>query len=383
MSFGRAGERMNRKRIVLFGPTLFLIRNLARNGFDVIAATRMDEYASKSRYGEKFIVSSRDSIVRIAEEIIAKYGQGLPAIVCNEKYLNMILFENPGLLGKFKFVMADESVMKLFLRKKDYYCFCKREGIEYPEIFSTGIDAVESVNGEYPIFAKRDHNDEVVEKLGIPKGQRIGNDESLKEYLDKYDRGNEGKGCYVLQKFLGPEYKPVSMGGFYENGKERFSIVVEQRRQYPLGISSFVIEAEDSEWKRKVRENTLKIVESTGYTGFLEVEYRTDGEEVLLLDINPRLWKWGKIVSKKFPDFAECILSNREPKRNPEIVKWVDLRKDAFSLIYSKKARESFSIKDYFPPISFDIIDLKDLGPLVFLFNRKKRMRKRYKNRAF
>jgi len=366
---------MNRKRIVLFGPTLFLLRNLARNGFDVVVATSVGEYASKSKYGEKNIVSRGNSIAQIAEEITAKYGEGLPAIVCKEKYLNLLLFENPGIMGKFKFIMADASVMKLFLRKKDYYCFCKREGIKYPEIFSTGTDAVESVNGEYPIFAKRDHSDEIVEKLGIPKGQRIDNDESLEEYIDKFDRSNEGKGCYVLQKFLGPEYKPVSMGGFYENGKERFSIVVEQRRQYPLGISSFVIEAEDSEWKSKVRENTLKIVESTGYTGFLEVEYRTDGQEVLLLDINPRLWKWGKIISKKFPDFADCILSNREPKRNPEIVKWVDLRKDAFSLYNFKNSRKSFSIGDYLPPLSLDIIDLKDWGPLVFLFNRRKRKR--------
>src|SRR6056297_1968272 len=374
---------MNGKRIVLFGPTLFLLRNLARNGFDVVVVTSVNEYASKSKYGEKYIVSKRNSIDRITEIINAKYGEGLPAIACNEKYLNLILYDNPGITEKFKFIMADESVMKLFLRKKDYYCFCKREGIKYPEIFNAGIDSGENINGKYPIFAKRNHCDEIVEKMGIPKGMIIESDESLKEYLDKYDKDNEGKGNYVLQKFLGSEYKPVSMGGFYRKGEEVFSIVVEQRRQYPLGISSFVVEAEDTEWAKKVRENTLKIVELTDYTGFLEVEYRTDGNEVFLLDINPRLWKWGKIVSKKIPDFAECIFSNREPIRNPEIVKWVDLRKDAFSLIYSKSSRKSFSIRDYFPPISFDIIDLKDLGPLVFLFNRKKRMRKRYKNRAF
>ena len=366
---------MKKNCVVLFGSNLFLLRKFSESDFEVITLTGKEEFVSKSRYGKKYFLYDDNDFSVIANEIVMEKGEGLPAIVCNEKYLNMILFENPGIMGKFKFIMADASVMKLFLRKKDYYCFCKREGIKYPEIFSTGTDAVESVNGEYPIFAKRDHYDEVVEKLGIPKGQRIDNDESLKEYIDKFDRRNEGKGCYVLQKFLGPEYKPVSMGGFYEKGKERFSIVVEQRRQYPLGISSFVIEAEDSEWKRKVRENTLKIVESTGYTGFLEVEYRTDGQEVLLLDINPRLWKWGKIISKKFPDSAECILSNREPKRNPEIVKWVDLRKDAFSLYNFKNSRKSFRIGDYLPPLSLDIIDFKDWGPLVFLFNRKKRKR--------
>src|SRR6056297_2113902 len=374
---------MKKNCVVLFGSNLFLLRKFSGNDFEVITLTGKEEFASKSRYGKKYFLYDDNDFSVIANDIVKEKGEGLPAIVCNEKYLNLLLYKFPEVLNKFDFIMADNSVMKLLLRKKDYYCFCKKEGIKYPEIFNTGIDAVESVNGEYPIFAKRDHCDEVVEKLGIPKGQRIDNDESLKEYLDKYDKGNEGKGCYVLQKFLGSEYKPVSMGGFYRKGEEVFSIVVEQRRQYPLGISSFVVEAEDTEWAKKVRENTLKIVELTDYTGFLEVEYRTDGNEVFLLDINPRLWKWGKIVSKKIPDFAECIFSNREPIRNPEIVKWVDLRKDAFSLIYSKSSRKSFSIRDYFPPISFDIIDLKDLGPLVFLFNRKKRMRKRYKNRAF
>lgn len=82
----------------------------------------------------------------------------------------------------------------------------------------------------------------------------------------------------------------------------------------------------------------------------MEVEYRTNGEEVYLLGINSRLWKWAMIIAKKYPNFTDCI--------------------------YSPACRKSFAFKDYFPPIAFDILDIRDLGPLSFLFNRKRRKKK-------
>ena len=81
------------------------------------------------------------------------------------------------------------------------------------------------------------------------------------------------------------------------------------------------------------------------------------------------------ILEKKYPDFANCLLSEEIPEKNPKIVKWADVRRDALSLMHSSACRKTFELRDYFKPIAFDIFYIKDLRPLVFLLNRRSRTR--------
>lgn len=361
---------MKKGVIVLLGgnsSSLLLLRAFARKGWQVVMVTDAHEFGSRSRYGEKYIVTPENPFMKVMADITAKHGRGLKAFATDEHYLNQALIHHPEILDMFDFVMADPGTMRTFLRKTEVYVLCAELGIPVPRIFEAEKVLAEPVSGVFPLAAKRNFFNHYVKETGIPKLVKIENIRDLKAYLEIYGQKPD---AIVLQKWLDESFAPVSMGGFYLHGKEQCSIVVEQKRQYPKGVSCFVEEALPCLWEERVRNHTLKLVREARYTGFLEVEYRTNGEEVWLLDVNPRPWKWSKILSAKFNGFPEDILEGEQLKSNRKRVKWADPLKDLTGLKSSRTFRKVFRLRDYSFNMSIYMFDINDFGPFSYLFHR-------------
>lgn len=155
---------------------------------------------------------------------------------------------------------------------------------------------------------------------------------------------------------------------FLNKGIEKFWVVVNQKRQFPKGITSFVTEY-DGVLKEKLRSAALELLKKTNYSGFAEAEFKVDegNNKVYLIEVNPRPWGWIKATKKRlvFPNFAPY----NDFKINwDEPVVWVNLLRDVAAIMQRiKNIRSNFNFKDllldYLSFPSTDVLELTDPIP--------------------
>ncbi len=364
----------SRKKVAIFGAKancLFLLRGLHFAGFEVHLITKDREVGGFSSCGIKHIITNNHPVSEIAKEIYRKHGR-MDAFATDEENLRYVLYEHKEIMEYFDFFMADYAAMKEILFKDTGYKLCRQLGIPVPKTYDMSYPW--DLNLPLPIFAKRNTNNDFAIEIGIPKTFRIRTRADLEKYLDAYyDYGSERQ-SFILQELLDDNWFCVSMGGFFREGIEKFSIVVEQKRRYPEGFSCYVVEAEDSKWVEMVKKYTRLFAREIRYSGFMEIEFMTNGRDVMLLDINPRLWKWNSILYKKYPGFANGIWGNDDLRTCQRRVRWIDLRKFTLSIILGSKEKKAVNLLDWFLPIKIDILNWKDMGVIRYLWEKRKWM---------
>ena len=171
----------------------------------------------------------------------------------------------------------------------------------------------------------------------------------------------------------GDNSKQFSFGGYFSEGEEYAGIVVNQIRQYPQGISSFVKEIENKKIENRIRNLVTAFVDSLKYTGFLEMEFKMDAKNEItyLLDVNPRPWGWVSILGAKYKKF-HLILSeskNNKLKNEDSKLSWANPIRDIVSIF--KNQQNSRNKNDKFlrsyttNNIVLDIFDEKDFKPTL------------------
>ncbi len=359
-----------KEKIIIFGggaASLFLMRRLSRQSWYVVMVTFQYEFASHSGYGEKYLVSEENPLTDVVELILQKHGTGVRALATDEYFLNQVLKYMPMLKEQFDWILPESETAIKLLRKKTAYEVCRACNIPVPPVYALSELLASDRPEVYPLVGKRDAYIERTQEAGLPKCHIIRDQGELAEYAEAYEKVTED---ILLQEKLDESFRPVSVGGFYLDGKERCSIVVEQLRQYPLGVSCFVREAEECPWKEKVRGHIERFVSETRYTGFLEMEFRTNGDEVWLLDLNPRLWKWMKILSVKYPGFPHQLFKDGPMKRQGKRAVWADPLKDLQGM--RRGVGSPRGLAQYSPNMAMYMIDFRDWGPYTFLLHKEK-----------
>ncbi len=326
--------------------------------------TDRHEFASRSKYGELHLVSVERAVEEVVRTILLKHGQNLLAVATDEHYLNLVLRYQPGLHEQFNWLMPERKTALRLLRKKTAYELCRACRIPVPAVYKLEEMLTSDRPEAYPLVAKRDAYLERTQKAGLPKYTVLQTRMEIEAFASKYALVKED---ILLQQKLSDSFRSVSVAGFFLQGVTRCLIAVEQVRQYPSGVTCFAREAGECRWSKLVQEYIRRFAEHTGYTGFLEMEFKTDGEQVWLLDINPRLWKWMNILKAKYPGFPHQLLSVVPMEANGKRAVWADPFRDLPAML---KEHSVCGLLDYKFGMTLYMVDFRDWGPYSFLWRR-------------
>lgn len=128
----------------------------------------------------------------------------------------------------------------------------------------------------------------------------VKNREEMKELEDMIED------C-IIQPYLDPqEYNQIAIAGYFE-GSAHSMIAVEQKNQYPIGISAYVVNR--TSLFQDIIVSVSKFLNSVGYRGFIEFEFKQSkkNNELYLMDINPRTWGWFYFYLDGIENFKEVL----------------------------------------------------------------------------
>jgi len=333
-------------------PALFLIRELTKSGERVYAIGKANDIGLHSRYGKKYTVQDlselRETVNRIVSET-HNNGDYLRTYIASSVFLDWILREWPGCFEELEVIGPAPSLLRKLNRKTDASLFFSTFGIGHPKFWP--FCQYEEINS-FPVILKWNSNLYCADayKGTIPKTIIINNeDELLRVVRDVEQLGHSVKADLMFQEFLSSsDVRELGYGAFYRSGRELMSIIVEQARQYPRGVTSYAVECIGEE-SDGIRSRFAGILQKMNYSGFIEIDflYSKVTNEILLLDVNPRVWGHIKILGKKYVNFADCITGSAAKGVSvSRPVQWVDFHRDVVAVM--RNQRRSPSFKQFF-----------------------------------
>ncbi|MFW6029123.1 MAG: hypothetical protein ACOCRO_02595 [Halanaerobiales bacterium] len=350
---------------------LFLGRQLAKNNINVIGIGRIDDIGLYSKYIKGYVAETVDDINNIIEDICIKTETKPKAYISSDQYLTKILYEIPELFDKLDVIGADKEVLKLINNKEDIIIFCEKNGILTPKLYKYDEIMEGKKNIEFPLIFKLNYKQLNIIKNPIGKIKIINNRIELENIKRNIYNSNINKDNIVIQSYIsGSNASQFSFGGYFKKGKELSGIVVNQIRQYPQGVSSLVIETDNKNIEKKIKQKANCLAKSFKYTGFMEIEFKVRDDKIYLLDINPRPWGWVSILGIKYKNFHHVFNHKKDKNisKNTNLVMWKSPIRELIG--YSKNSqnvrdlkniyREKYSKKD----IAYDIYTRDDIKPL-------------------
>lgn len=137
----------------------------------------------------------------------------------------------------------------------------------------------------------------------------------------------------TVQKFLDPvEYHQISIAGFFMGACDSL-ISVKQLNQYPLGVSSYVTFYVDEQIE-SLKKRVTDYLNTSSFRGFIELEFKISitGNQIYLMDVNPRLWGWCYYYLSAVKNLEDLVIHQEVPiialKKS-----WVNLPRLALSNI--------------------------------------------------
>ena len=164
-------------------------------------------------------------------------------------------------------------------------------------INTTYIEEIDINDSEFPLIVKPKESSSSKVPFKILK---VNNSEELRtiEDLLKY--------CFVQPYLSDDKYSQIAVAGYFD-GKSSSLIAVEQKKQYPKGISAYVVDR-TANYKCCI-DSICKYLNKLAYTGFIEFEFKKNKEtnELYLMDINPRTWGWSYYYFDGIKNFRDVL----------------------------------------------------------------------------
>lgn len=333
---------MQTKNILLLGgvlPVLHLLRRLQRLSVDTEVIANVDDAVAYSKFGVKHLYTSSGSCVQIVDRWIemnkSERGRWL-VIPCSEMFVEHIgMFRNAG----FEVFAPTQSALNIFTSKSTFYSYLNKLNIFTDEFFSLK-DNLSFNNGERYIvkLSKTSSDFESLFKTAI-----IASTAEWYEIVN--DIPEKFQDNYIIQRFY-RENQSISYGSVWENGKEVASIVIQQTRQFPKGVTSAAKLYGHAEDLLLIRDVVKKIADTQILNGFVELEFIKSEHGLVPIDLNPRLWGWSSFLFFNFPDLVKYIaLGDGVAPRQIALVSWSNLWRDLPAILrHEGPATEKFKM---------------------------------------
>jgi len=268
--------------ILGMGPqALFLARTYSRHYETVYMVGKKNWIGYLSRYGKK-IISDESERTDILDNLIFKHGIESPVIISGGSDLRYYL-EEPRLHGynvypkplEPLYILNDKTNLYNYVDQNDYKI----------DSLNTWPFVDRSNKISFPLILKwsRDHIEKPFKALIIQ------DKEELNAAYDKYSQFSD----YLILQQLIETKKSLSFACFSLDGKIQKSVIVEQVRQYPPGLSN-VVKHYKGEHIQTMTEFSIELIKNLNYSGYVEYEFIEDlkTNSIYLLECNPRPWGW-------------------------------------------------------------------------------------------
>jgi len=359
------------KKILVLGgvlPALSLIRRLECVAEDLEVICHVDDVIVFSRIGMKHQYNSLDGARSLVEKWIEtnKCGSDQWLIIpCSEFFVGYVgLFINNG----FDVFSSPQDVLDVFADKKTLYSWLSSLGIHVGDFFDLDAQLFFDNSEKYLLKVSRvvpGYKSEFKTKV-------VETPNELQRAVEKIPYRH--RGSYVIQR-LYPDTENISYGGVWVSGKEIASVIVQQLRQYPKGVTSAVRLHKDSNDVAHIRSVISRIAAEKDLNGFVELEFVKNEQGLIPIDLNARLWGWSNFLFYNYPSCAESIVKgDRIALRGGQVDSWSNLWRD-FPAIFKGKGRLFQKLYTVFLLLAstkrIDFISYRDIKPEILSFIKR------------
>jgi len=216
------------------------------------------------------------------------FGDGTVLFPTNDEWVLAVARYRTQLETCYRIPFSEFSVIDAVLDKRRLYADAHHLGIPIPRTYSLADPKATAKEIRYPAIVKPAEQRRFYDRFGV----KVFRAENAKELLDFATKAAD-LAC-VAQEIVN-----VAPGGFYSfcsyvapDGEVRGGFVGRKLEQYPEGFGTACLVV--GEQVPEIAERGPAILKAFGYSGISEVEFIYDPvrKEHLLLDVNPRVWKW-------------------------------------------------------------------------------------------
>lgn len=349
---------------------LALLRAYSEAGYSCIAIGLRNDVGIFSRYGKIYIIEKLSQVIKIMEDHLS----GAETIhISGDVLLNYLIDNYPNIFNVYNIYPKFSNAI-IFRDKLKTLKLANDLDIPYPKTWKFNLmDSF--MNNKLPFIIKWNRTFKYQSFKTIIINQI--KDVPTSIYNENYED-------LILQEYVKGE--SVSYAGFWNEGIEIVGIIVHQKRQFPIGLTSFATEIHGY-LASHIKTLSETILSKTKFSGFCEVEYKIDSinNKVYLLEVNPRACGWIKILINNFKLYLlKKDFLNHSCKQ--EQLCWTNLARD-FNAIMSLLRTSPNQLKirdliiDYLNNPIMDIFDLYDIKPFLFQFSKAFKGKKGYEKK--
>ena len=218
----------------------------------------------------------------------AKRWEGAVLFPTNDEWVMAVARYRSQLEASYRIPFSELAVIDAVLDKRRLYADAHHLGIPIPKTYTLNDPKATAKDIRYPAIVKPAEQRRFYDRFGV----KVFRAENAAE-LVRFAREAADLAC-VAQEIV-----DVPAGGFYSfcsyvapDGEVRGAFVGRKLEQYPEGFGTGCLVI--GEQVPEIHERGAAILKAFGYHGISEVEFIWDParKEHLLLDVNPRVWKW-------------------------------------------------------------------------------------------
>lgn len=340
---------------------LFLLREYSKAGYNTLGIGLKGQVGLFSKYGKKIAIGDLKELGSIFSRYLC---DSINIHISSDLFINYVVEKHGKIFDSCRCFPQFESAL-LFRDKLLTEHFARSLSIPCPLSFRiTDIDPC--LYNKFPSIIKWNKTYETTSFKTIVI-------RSKDELINFYKKNIHNENLLIQKYIAGEPRADLSYGGYWINGFEKIGIVVSQKRQHPVGLSSFVEEYNGS-YANQVVNIAKLLLEKTNYNGFVEVECRVDDKQknVYLIEVNPRACGWIKIVREQFDN---VLLKSRDDQINlgKKPLCWVNIARDCRAILnLCKTSHNKINVKeiitDYLRNPVKDIFEIDDLKPFAGQF---------------
>jgi len=273
---------------------LAVARSLAAHGVDVIAldpdprGLGQASRAVSERHKCPNPLEDEHGFVQYMLDNARHFGEGAVLFPTNDEWVLAVARYRSQLETCYRIPFSELSVIDAVLDKRRLYADAHHLGIPIPRTYSLSDPKSVAKQIRYPAIVKPAEQRRFYDRFGV----KVFRADNAKE-LTRFAEQAADLAC-VAQEIV-----DVPAGGFYSfcsyvapDGEFRGAFVGRKLEQYPEGFGTGCLVV--GEQVADIVDRGRAILRSYGYHGISEVEFIWDPvrKDHLLLDVNPRVWKW-------------------------------------------------------------------------------------------
>lgn len=300
---------MNNKAVIL-GSNYYIglstIRCLGKHGIHTVAVDYSDKntYAADSKYCSERLISPHykedpAAFIRFLTDYASKQSAPPVLIPCHDNYVEIIDEYLDELREYYLIPQTEKGIYTTLMNKESLERAAMEKGVAVPETARVDeegfLNKVETVI-KYPCLVKPSDSPAFVAKFR-KKLFKVANREELIAAIDK---AHQAELEVIVQRIIpGFDDHMYTFDAYLnQDAKVTHWVTCQKYRQYPINFGASVYTGQ--KYVPELYDIGAKFLESMGYKGFAEIEFKKDAEtgKFYLIEVNVRITNLNVLLAK-------------------------------------------------------------------------------------